>query len=236
MGTYTRTILQLTILCLAMSIASLAQDSAYLYVVHGITGRDVAATDNPNYPIDILLNNQVCAIKGLVFGATNPPLSLPAGKLDVKISLANTLSPCSNSPLIDDTVSLSANGNVSAVAALNGSGVPSLFTFTDSLAAVTAGDGRLIVAHAADAPGFKLTVTQLGVKDPITHTYTENPGKETTVNLPAGTYSLLATIGTTAVPLGNVGLSDQTVSLVYVVGTASNNSLTLVVRQIRDVF
>jgi hypothetical protein len=231
-----RTTVQLTVLFLAMSAASFAADNAYLYVVHGIPGRDVSATLNPGLPVDVQLNDEICYVKGLVFGSTSGPLTLPVGKVEVKISLANSLMPCSNSPVIDTTLELSDDKNVSAVAALDGSGAPSLITFVDNLGTVAAGQGRLVLANAADAPALQLTLTQLGITKPITHIFTVSPGKEITVTVPVGTYSLQAMSGTTAIPLDNVVAENQSVSLIYVVGSESNNSVGLVTRVIRDVF
>lgn len=236
MKTCSRAALQLAVVCLALSAASFAADNAYLYIVHGIPGRDVAANLNPGLPIDVQLNDDVCYVKGLGFGSTSGPLTLPAGRLEVKISWANSLAPCTNPSVVDTKVTLSADKNVSAVVALDGSGAPSLVTFTDNLSTVTAGNGRLIIANAADAPALQLTLTQLGVKDPITHTYTANPGKEITVDLPVGSYSLQTTSGTTTTLLGNVIADNQSVDLTYIVGSASNNSVSLVTRVIRDVF
>ncbi len=104
MRAYSRTALQVTILCLTLSAVTFAADDAYLYVVHGIPRRDVAANLNPVLPVDVLLNDEVCYIKGLIFGSSSGPLTLPAGAYDVKISSANTLAPCTNSPMVDATV------------------------------------------------------------------------------------------------------------------------------------
>jgi hypothetical protein len=235
MGTCSRTALQLTVLCLAMTAASIAADNGYLYVVHGVPGRDVAATLNPGWPVDISFNDDGCSIKGLVFASTSGPLSLPPGKIEIKISVADTLTPCSNPPLIDTTIGLLAGKNATAVIALNSSGAPSVVTFADNLDTVTAGDGRLIFAHAADAPALQFTVTELGVKDPTTHTYTVNPGKEIMVNLPVGTYAVTTTSGTTTISLGNLSVDNQAVNLVYIVGSAGNDSVGLINRLIRDV-
>jgi Domain of unknown function (DUF4397) len=236
MKTCSRAALQLAVVCLALSAASFAADNAYLYIVHGIPGRDVAANLNPGLPIDVQLNDDVCYVKGLGFGSTSGPLTLPAGKVEVKISLANSLAPCSNPSVVDTTVAVGADKNVSAVLALDGSGAPTLLSFVDNLDTVVVGEGRVVFAHAADAPALQLTLTQLGVKNPVAHTYTANPGKEVMVTLPVGTYSLQATTGTTTIPLDNVVAESQAVSLTYIVGSASNNSVGLVTRVIRDVF
>jgi hypothetical protein len=235
MKTCSRTALQLAALFLVMSVPSFAADNTYLYIVHGIPGRDIAATLNPGWPVDISLNGD-CYIRGLAFGSTTGPLTLPSGRVEIKIGAANSLLPCSEAPVIDSVLELAADKDITAVAALDGSGAPSLLTFADNLATVAAGEGRITLAHSADAPALRVTLTQLGTTTPITHTYTLNPGKEITVALPVGTYSLKATAGTTTIPLDNVVAENQAVNLTYLVGSAANNSVSLVTRIIRDVF
>lgn len=58
----------LALLCVVMSTAVFASDNASLYVVHGIPGRDISETTDPAFPVDILLNDEVCNVHGLTFG------------------------------------------------------------------------------------------------------------------------------------------------------------------------
>ncbi len=101
----TRVFLQLAssclTLCLALSASSFAasNNNAYLYIVHGIPGRDVADNLNPGLPIDVLIDGK-CPVHGLTFGSTSGPLTIAAGTYDVQISTANTLAPCTNPELI----------------------------------------------------------------------------------------------------------------------------------------
>ena len=59
MKLHTRVVLQLAALSLALGASALAQNSAYLYVVHGIPGRDVATNLNPGLPIYVEYSNEV---------------------------------------------------------------------------------------------------------------------------------------------------------------------------------
>jgi hypothetical protein len=236
MRVFSRTALCLTLLCLALSATTFAASNGYLYIVHGIPGRDVAADLNPGLPVDILLNNENCNFRGFVFGSSSGPLTLPAGAYDVKVSLANTLVPCSNPPVAEDTVTLSGGSSVTAVIALNGSGTPSLITFSDNLNPIVLGEGRFTFAHAADAPALQITLTQLGVPHPKRYTHTVNPGEEVAVVLPVGSYSLQATSGTTPVLSGLTVIENRTVTLTYIVGSASTNSVSLVNHFIGNVF
>lgn len=54
----TRVFLQLATLCFALAAYGFAADNAYLYIVHGIPGRDIADNLNPGFPIDVLINGE----------------------------------------------------------------------------------------------------------------------------------------------------------------------------------
>src|ERR1039457_807805 len=102
----TRVFAQLVALVLARGASAFAANDAYLYVVHGIPGRDIADNLNPGLPIDVLVNGKSCLVRGLTFGNTSGPLTFSAGTYDLQISLANTLEPCTNAAVIDSPVTL----------------------------------------------------------------------------------------------------------------------------------
>jgi hypothetical protein len=66
----------LATLCLALGASSFAADNAYLYIVQGIPGYDVSKNLNPGYPVDVLIDGD-CLARGLTFGNTDGPISLP---------------------------------------------------------------------------------------------------------------------------------------------------------------
>jgi len=242
MSVHSRIALQLLALCLTLGAVGFAADAtppdASLYVVHGIPGRVVSADVNPGFPVDVLLNDQVCTIHGLAFTGSIGPLTLPPGDYDIKISPANTLAPCTNSPQVETTVKLPAGGAATGALALS-NGTPALLTFADNLKTVTAGQGRVIIANAADAGTLDLALTSLPItKTSKTRKFTLAPGAETTLELPIGGYSLVATAsgGTTPLVTGIVIFDNQSTELVYFVGSPTDNSVTLVTRLIRDVF
>jgi len=63
----------LAFLCLAMNTAMLAADNIYLYLVRGIPGRDDTTTTDPQFPVDVLVNDEVCYVRGLTFGSNQRP-------------------------------------------------------------------------------------------------------------------------------------------------------------------
>jgi len=232
----TRVVLQLTTLFLALGASAFAANDAYLYIVHGIPGRDIADNLNPGLPVDVLIDGS-CVSRGLTFGNTSGPLSFSAGTYDVQISDANTLAPCTNPPMIDSQVTLTAGASLSAVAALSG-GEPALLQFTDTLSPVVPGNGRFVLANAADAPALQATLKQVGVKHPKTFTVSANPGAQEAIGVPAGNYlvQITAVGSTTVLTSEQIDLADQSVTLSYASGEALNNTVGLVNRVIRDVF
>jgi len=228
--------MQLATLCFVLAAYGFAADNAYLYIVNGIPGRDIASNLNPTYPIDVLISG-VCQSRGLAFGIVDGPLSFSPGTYDVQLSEANTLAPCTNPAIIDSQVTLTGGTTMSAVAAVS-TGQPSLMLFTDGLAKVTAGNARFVLSHAADAAGLQATLTQVGVTKPKTFTVTADPGKEGTITIPADTYlvQVVLTGSTTVLASETINMADQSVSLTYATGEAANNSVGLVNKTVQLVF
>jgi len=229
-----RLTLALALLGTALSSAALASDNAYLYLVHGIPGRDYSTATDPQFPVDVLLNDEVCYVHGLAFGTVFGPLTFAPGTYDVKVSVANSLAPCSNSPIVDSTVTLDSGKNVSAVFALNGSGTPTLSTFTNKFSTVTANNARVLFVLAADSPAVQVILQNTGTKK--LYTYSASPGALLDEPLPAGTYTVEVNEGTTTlVPSTTVVLNSQSATLLFATGEASNNTVTLETKTVRDV-
>jgi hypothetical protein len=233
----TRVVSQLAALLLVLGAFSFASNNAYLYIVHGIPGRDIADNLNPGFPIDILVNGKSCLVRGLTFGNSSGPFTLAAGTYDVQISMANTLSPCTNAVLIDSQVTLTPGENLSAVATIS-STQPVLLQLTDDLGPVSPGNGRYVLIDSADAPALQATLTQVGVKNPQTFTISANPGAQTAMGVPAGEYlvQITAVGSTTVLTSQQIDLADQSVTLSYATGEQLNNTVELVNRVVRDVF
>jgi len=233
----TRVFTQLAALLLMLGASAFAANDAYLYIVHGIPGRDIADNLNPGFPIDVLINGKTCLARGLTFGNTAGPFTFAAGTYDVQISMANTETPCTNAVLIDSQVPLTAGESLSAVAAINSTS-PVLVQLSDELGAVVPGNGRFVFANTADAPALQATLTQLFVKKPKTFTLTTDPGTSQWVGVPAGTYRVQVTMSgsTTVLTSQEITLPDQSVTLSYAAGEELNNTIGLVDRTIRDVF
>jgi hypothetical protein len=233
----TRVAIQLAALCLLLGTYSFAADEASLYIVHGIPGRDIAETLNPNLPVDVLVNGKSCVVRNLAFDTISAPLSFPAGTYDVQISPSNTLAGCTNPPLVDASVTLTSGTSISAVLTTTG-GAPTLLQFSDNLSPVAAGNARFVFAQAADAPALQATLTQLDVKKPKTFTLTANPGSQQVISFAAGTYlvKVYAVGDTTPLASEQLTLPSQSVSFSYAVGESATNSIVIINKTVRDVF
>jgi hypothetical protein len=232
----TRVVLQVAALCFVLGASGFAADNAYLYIVNGIPGRDIAANLNPGFPVDVLISG-VCQSRGLAFGSTDGPLSFSAGTYEVQISDASTLAPCTNPPIIDSEVTLTSEASVSAVAAVS-TGQPTLLQFANSFSLVAAGNARFVLAHAADAAELLATLTQVGVTKPKTFTVTADAGKEGTVTVPAGTYLVEVVVdgSTTVLASETINLPSQSATFTYAAGESANNSVGLVNKTVQLVF
>lgn len=233
----TRVVLQLAALCFVLAAYGFAADNAYLYIVHGVPGRDISTTVNPGFPVDVLINGDTCLPRNLVYGNVLGPYSFSPGTYEVLISDANTLAPCTNPPIITSQVTLSADNSVSDVLAISG-GQPTLLQFTDQLSSVTAGNARFVFANTADATSLQATLTQVGVTKPKKFTVTASAGKEAAIIVPNGVYSVQVVLsgGTTVLASEQIGLPDQSATFTYATGESANSSIGLINKTVPELF
>ena len=162
-------------------------------MVRGIPGRDVAPTLDPLLPVDVLINGKYFLLQGLTFGTIAGPFNVPAGTHAVAISLANPIAPCSASPVISASVTLTAGKYGAVVAAVSTAGAPTAEVYGIDETTVPAGQQRFVVAHAANAPRVSVTAVGSGGGAAETAGFGLNPGAENAVTVPARTnFSLSA--------------------------------------------
>jgi hypothetical protein len=220
--------------CVSLGANAFAAEDANLYFVHGIPGRDVAANAEPTFPVDVLINDEVCYLHGFTFGGTNGPLVLPPGQYDIKVSPANTFAPCTNAPSMESTVRLGAGQNFTAVVGLNDSG-PTLTTFSNPFQSVAPGQARISIAYAGQGTAVDLVIK--AANSTKLHKYTLDPGQRKVITLPSGDYTIDATtVSGLTLASETIGLPDESVTLMFAVGNTGNQSLNLLNRTIRDVF
>ena len=144
-----------------------------------------------------------------------------------------SLAPCSNHPLIDKAVDIDAKTDYSAVLTLNDDGAPTLLTFTNNLTPVAANTGRLLFALGANSPAVQVILENTTTKK--LYVYAVKPGALLDVTLPSDNYTVEINQGTTTLAASNLALDSQSVSLLYAIGQASNNTVVLETRTLRDV-
>jgi hypothetical protein len=230
MTTPLRYTLAVALLCAALVTGAHASS---MYIVQGIAGRNYAAVTDPAFPVDILLNDEVCYVHGLAFGSITGPLTFLPGTYNVKVSVADSLAPCSNHPLIDKSVDIDAKTDYSAVLTLDDDGTPTLLTFTNNFTPVAANTGRLLFALAANSPAVQVILENTATKK--LYVYAVKPGALLDATLPSGDYTIEINQGTSTLVASTLAVDSQSVDLLYAVGQASNNTVVLETRTLRDV-
>jgi hypothetical protein len=122
-----------------------AQDSATLYLAHAASGRDMSSTTDPALPIDVSING-VCVVKGESFGEILGPYSFPAGTLLVRVSMANSLAPCSNAVVYSASAALAAGDSLGVLSVVNSSITGRIYPI--GLSSLPAGVTRAYVTNA----------------------------------------------------------------------------------------
>ena len=148
----------LAVAALATMPFTLSAQNASIRVVHGIPGPDVSPDLDPALPVDVLVNDAVCLVSGFNFGEIAGPFSIPGGTYNVKVSLADSLEPCSGDAVIAADVPFAAGENASIVAHLTDGGAPTASKFVNDTSAPMTGNVRLIAHHVANAPTVDVLV------------------------------------------------------------------------------
>ena len=123
------------------------QPTATAYVVHGINGTDIEASEA--LPVDVFVSGQGCVLEGVEFRDIEGPLTLPADSaFDVRVHLAAD-EPCAGDVAIEATdAELQQGDNVSITAHLDAQGSPTATVFANDLSAAD-GSTKVSPRHAA---------------------------------------------------------------------------------------
>lgn len=192
-----------------------AQDAASITLVHGIPGTTV----------DLIVNGSV-AIDGFVPGSL-ADISSFAGE---RLTGVEVRDDATGAVLIGPiaTLDVPATGNWSYVAHLDAAGTPSITPFENNTnPTATAGEARLTVRHAAEAPAIDIIV---GDQRPIVG---ETNGQSIELELPDGdlTDAQLAPTGGVAIAqIATLDLAANTNTIVYAVGSADDDTLDFVIQ------
>jgi hypothetical protein len=193
-----------------------AQETSDVYVVHGI----------PDQPVDVYVNGDL-TLEGFQPGEVAGPLALAAGSYDVVLTAPGD--PESEALVSADGVQVPAGENLSLAAHLSEAGDPTLTPYVNDVSEVTAGQARLTVRHTAAAPAVDVRADGEALFSDLT-----NPNEDTT-EVPAGTYQAdVVLAGTDQVVIGpaDLNLTEGSVTIVYAIGSADDDTLSLVVQVI----
>ncbi|NNE72421.1 MAG: DUF4397 domain-containing protein [Acidimicrobiales bacterium] len=211
-------------LALAMMFALLAalvgpanaQDGARIHLLHGI----------PDVDVDVEAGG-ANVIEGFSFGDTQDLSSLAGSTLEgLKVKAAGT-----DTVAIDaGDVALPAAGNFTAVAHLDADGVPALTVFENDTSTIAAGEGRLVVRHAAAAPEVDILADGAVAFAAVPN------GAEGSIDLPAGTISasVVPAGATEPVVIGpaDLPITEGSSLTVYAVGSLDGETLTVLTESI----
>jgi hypothetical protein len=88
--------------------------------------------------------------------------------------------------------------------------------------------------YAYDSPAVQVVFKNTATKQ--SSMYSANPGSLTNASLAAGDYTVTVTEGTTTlIPATNLNVTSQSVTLLFATGEASNNTVTLQSKTIKNV-
>lgn len=211
---------------LPLAIASApaqAADMATVSVLHAIpegSGADV---------VDVFANGDLL-IDNFTPG-TLETVEVPAGTYDLAVFGDGQTPDDADPVLIAEAVAVPGGANATVTANLDADGAPALNVFVNDIAALAAGEARVIVRHIAAAPA----VDVLAGGDVLFGDVT-NPNEGVAV-VPAGDYEVAVNLaGTDTMVLGpaDVMLEDGTVTIVYAWGSAADENLALATQVITD--
>jgi hypothetical protein len=203
-------------LALAVPPAAASSANATITILHGL----------PNFTADVYVNGTL-TLDGFKPESSTEPLSLPAGSYDVAIR--DVGSDPNSDPALQATITLQAEKNYTAIAHLSADGQPALNLFENDISKVPSGKCRLVVRNQAQAPAIDVELNGAAVFKGLA------PDAEAARNRKAASYMVRAvdaTDGAELVAPTPLDLSEGTQTIVYLVGSADNQTLDFMVQDI----
>lgn len=164
-----------------------AAGEATVVVVHGIPSVG---------PVDVCANGSIELLSDVPFGGV-ASISVDAGTYDLTVNAADP-GTCTGTALISaPATAVPAGANVSAIANLTG-GSPNLAIYPNDVSEISAGNGRVAVYHAADAPTVDVLVNGGPGIDDLAQAQVAN------ADLSAGSYTFTVTSADGAVTVATL--------------------------------
>jgi hypothetical protein len=211
--------------------------NTYLYIAHAASGRAISSTGNPEFPVDIQVDN-ICMVKGQSFGEIRGPYSGVAGTFTFQISEANSGAPCTNPAIFSAGVTFSTGNSYLGIITLDSSNKIIGQVYPLSFSPIPNGQARIMVANAT-LQGLSATLA-----------FSPSGAAAGTLNIPASSVSegapptgqfttSIYLEGTKTLETGPAAVQVENRNLyLYVLGgSATNNSVQLIgPKVIRDIF
>lgn len=150
---------------LGLAGTATAQNEADVYILHGINGIDLQASED--FLVDIQLNDAPL-LAAVPFRARTDAYELAAGTYNVKISPADLNNPFSQPPVLDLDVTFDANKTYTVMAHLKEDFSPTASLFTMDLSEGERTESRVGIHHTAAAPAVDVSLeSQFNFISPI---------------------------------------------------------------------
>jgi len=205
-----------TLMALAIAAPAMAQSAATITLIHGI----------PDADVDVIVDGEA-VFEGFQFGDTQDLSALAGATLTgLTVVLAGTDTAVIGPVDFD----VPASGNYSVIANLDASGTPALNAYENDTSEIAAGNGRLVVRHAAAAPAVDVKADGA-----VAFSNLSNPN-EASADLPAASYSVevVPTGADEPVVIGpaDIAVTDGESLIVYAVGSLDDETLTVLTQSI----
>jgi hypothetical protein len=191
-------------------------DMATVTFVHGIRG----------LLADVYLDDELI-LRGFAPERATEPMELEAGSHEIDLREADA--PADSEPAVTKEFMVPTAGRLTAIAHWSGVDDCIITLFDDTGDAVAAGSGRLITRHTAATDDVELTVDD----QPLDSTLM--PTNERVDTVQPGTHTIAvkdAQSNTTLVSNSQVPVSEGVARVVYLVGTAKDDSLNLLTQTV----
>lgn len=227
-----------TLSCVMLAVSAQAQSpNTYLYIAHAVSGRNVSSTTNPDFPVDIQVDN-ICMVKGESFGEIRGPFSGVSGAFTFKITMANSGAPCTGTAIFTSMVSFSEGNTYLGIITLDASNSIVGQVYPVDLTSIAAGQSHVMLANATMQD---LTASLALSPSGAPAGSQAVPASSVVLALPpSGLFTTRVYLeGTNTLETGPVSVEIEPRNLyIYVLaGSASNNSVQLIgPRVIRNVF
>ena len=196
---------------LSLSLPAVAQDATGdVTVVHGFRGLTA----------DVYLDGQL-VLEGFTPERITDPMALPAGAHDVRVYEAGAAT--TETPVVAGSLDVTAGANISAVVHAAQDGTPRLSAFVNDTSQIPAGSVRLAVRHTAASGPIDVLLDGAPLVTGIAN------GSESTEQVPAAAHQVAVAAAGAADPLippQDAEFPEGTVMSLYLVGSATDNSLS----------